>query len=108
MSITQTWRLPDLSTITAPYTPNTYENRNYNRAFCCPTCGEVWARQTISIANHWDFYSKPWPRCPGGVIIMRSGSIWQSWEKHYLSQLPKEVLIYELLNNERLRKEHEK
>ncbi len=39
---------------------------------------------------------------------MRSGSVWQSWDREYLSRLPKYVLMREVLNNERLRKEHEK
>lgn len=39
---------------------------------------------------------------------MRSGSVWQSWDREYLSRLPKRILMREVLNNERLRKEHEK
>lgn len=108
MIVTQTWKLPGGIHRTSACEILPGESYPASRAFCCPTCGEVWARQEIYPSDHWMFFTNPCPNCSGGIITMRSGSVWQSWDREYLSRLPKYVLMREVLNNERLRKEHEK
>lgn len=69
-------------------------------AFACPVCGEVWARRIISPATRWFFWSICCSAChasnPNALSI--PGSIWLSWDREYLLNLPVSVLKAEVLN----------
>lgn len=71
--------------------------RPYSNAYCCPYCGEIWARAAIVGENiQWHFVVRSCESCNKSDILNSAGSLWQSWDTELISAMPREVLLREL------------
>lgn len=101
--LTQTWFIGKECLGTSPigmeyFGPTLATPRSY--AFCCPVCGDVWARRIITPSTPWFFWTVCCKSCaasnPNALAI--PGSVWLSWDDGYLNNLPLPVLKAEFLN----------
>lgn len=80
----------------------------HSYAYCCPVCGDVWARRIINPQTKWMFWAIRCPKHPDDPVWRRPpGSILTSWMVYDLSMdLPKPLLAREaLLSIEEMLKE---
>lgn len=68
-------------------------------AFCCPVCGEVWARRLITPSTPWFFWticcSKCEERNPNSLAF--PGSVYLPLDEDYAASLPPPVLRREVV-----------
>lgn len=103
MSDTQTWWVEGRILGSAPIAKERTCNeihRPQSYAFCCPCCGEVWARRIISPPTKWFFWTGACRKCAdrNPNRLHTPGSIWQAWSPEYLANLPDFMLRYEARN----------
>ena len=99
---TQTWFVDGSILGSAPCNLERTHNQLHSPrqyAFCCPLCGEVWARRIISPSTPWFFWTRPCSRCgdPRSISWDTPGSVWISFDQTYLDNLPPFMLRYEAL-----------
>ena len=68
-------------------------------AYCCPVCGDVWARRIISPETRWMFWAVNCPKHPDHSVWRRPpGSLLTLWMAYDISmQLPLPLLQREAL-----------
>lgn len=67
----------------------------YSYAFCCPRCGEIWARYGVEHTDsQWSFLRRECERHAYGLTV--PGSVWISYEPEFTSAFPPELLAREL------------
>ena len=71
----------------------------HSYAYCCPVCGDVWARRIISPETRWMFWAINCPKHPDHPVHRRPpGSILSLWMVYDLTMnLPKQLLAREAL-----------
>lgn len=62
-------------------------------AFCCPTCGEIWARAHIADRPFY-FFTKPCRKHTAPCCRI-PGSLWLPLEEAFTAALPPEVVAWE-------------
>ena len=66
----------------------------YSYAFCCPKCGEVWARAGVEGNSQWSFLQRACSKHSEGLQV--PGSVWLSWDRDFTNAFPLELLLREL------------
>lgn len=74
-----------------------------NLAFCCPYCGDLWARITIDRPAGWAFRSRPCRNCPAHPDIWRPehcGTLadpeyWNNSPLHFADDWPEDAIRWE-------------
>lgn len=62
-------------------------------AYCCPKCGEVWARRIVSPETHWMFWAVGCAKHPDNRLYgTPPGGIVLSFDEHLLRTLPLAML----------------
>lgn len=64
-------------------------------AYCCPHCGDIWARAHTTHLRQWHFVITPCPKHPTTDPYRPAGSFLLSWNPTQLQELPDEVLTHE-------------
>lgn len=99
--LSQTWFIGKECLGTSPigmeyFGPTLATPRSY--AFCCPVCGEVWARRIVTPSTPWFFWSICCSSCENHNPNMLAfpGSVYLPLDDSYLASLPSPVLKREV------------
>ena len=100
---TQTWwvqgRILGSAPIGLEYTC-AQRHKPWSMAYCCPVCGEVWARRIISPSTKWFFWTMCCAKCKdkNPNRLHTPGSIILPGDREFLDNLPHFMLAYEARN----------
>lgn len=99
MNWTQTWFIDGKCLGQAPCTAEHIRTElppPRSLAFFCPVCGDVWARRIIEPATRWNVLTRECKKHIAPRYCEPEGSVWIDYDRDFLKNLPKEVLLYEL------------